>query len=546
MAKGKFNFIVQGSILAFAGILVRVIGLIYRVPLNNILGNSGISAYSTAYDVYSLFLLISSLSLPLAVSKIVSARMAKKDMVNVYRTFVGAMVFAVIIGALVGAGVYFGAEWLAKVWKFPSAALAIKVLAPTLFIMCILGVFRGFFQGLGTMIPTAVSQIFEQIVNAVVSIAAAIYLYKVGEKVGQATSYSAAGGTLGTACGALTALVFMILLYLVYRKHFMILVRNDKRHRQESYQKLAKVLAITILPVLLSTTIYNFSSIIDSGIYGNVMSLIFGLEEADYSGYWGIYSNKYRLLTTAPIAIASSFSSAMIPSLITSLVSGQKKALKQKVDTIIRLNMIIAIPCGMGLSVLAEPIIRVLFPSPDLFDECVLLMRLSIFSVVVFSLSTITNSILQGIDKMKIPVIHSFVSLVLHIFVILFLLIVLKIDVYGVAIADIIFGLVVCILNARAIKKYLNYRQEIKKTFLLPLLSAAIMGVGCFGLYKLLSFVLFGSTIALAINLIITILFAMVLYGVLLLVFQVVSEEELRMIPKGYKLIPIAKKIKLL
>ena len=540
--KGKSNFIIQGSILAIAGILVRVIGLVYRVPLNNILGNSGISAYSTAYDVYSLFLLISSQSLPLAVSKIVSARMAKRQIRNAYRAFCGSMVLAATIGLIVGTGVYFGAEWLASAWKFPSASLAIKVLAPTLFIMCILGVFRGFFQGLGTMIPTAVSQIFEQIVNAVVSIVAAMYLYQAGEKAGQASAYSAAGGTLGTACGALTALIFVFLVYVVYRGSFIKMVRKDRRGYEESFAELSKVLAVTILPVLLSTTIYNFSNIIDSGIYGNVMSYVFGLEEADYSGYWGIYSNKYRLLTTAPIAVASAFSSAMIPSLISSLVSGKQKELRRKVDSTIRLNMIIAIPCGVGLSVLAGPIIQVLFPSPDLYEECVRLMRLSFFSVVVFSLSTITNSILQGIDKMKVPVINSSISLVLHIFVILLLLVVFKLNVYGAALGDIIFGLVVCILNAFSIRKYLNYHQEIVRTFILPTIAAGIMGVGAYGLDKLL-YILTGSV---AVSLILAILFAIFIYGVLLFLFNIISEEELRMIPKGYKLIPIVKKLGLM
>ena len=214
-SKRKSNFIIQGSILAIAGILVRIIGLVYRIWLNKILDNSGMSAYSTAYDVYSLFLLISSLSLPLAVSKIISSRMAKKQVRNAYRAFVGAMMLALVIGVIVGTGVYFGADRLAKAWKFPSASIAIKVLAPTLFVMCILGVFRGFFQGLGTMIPTAVSQILEQIVNAVVSIIAAKALFKAGEKVGETAAYSAAGGTLGTACGAVAALILVIFVYFV-------------------------------------------------------------------------------------------------------------------------------------------------------------------------------------------------------------------------------------------------------------------------------------------------------------------------------------------
>ncbi len=538
----KTNFIMQGSILAAAGILVRLIGLIYRVPLDRILGVSGAAAYSTAFDVYSLFLLISSLSLPLAVSKIVSARVALKEYKNANKAFCGALAMATVIGLVVGTGVYVGAEKLAELWGFPSASIAIKILAPTLFIMCILGVFRGFFQGMGTMIPTAVSQIFEQIVNAVVSIVAAMYLYKAGEKIGQESAYSAAGGTLGTACGALTALLFMIFVYVIFREPWKRTVYRDRHNSEESYEELGKILAMTIFPVLLSTTIYNFGTIMDSGIYGNVMRLFFGLEEAEYSGFWGIYSNKYRVLTTAPIAIASAFSSAMIPSLMTSLMSGKKKELRSKVDSTIRLNMIVAFPCGVGLSMLAGPIIEVLFPTTELYEECVHLMRLSVFIVVISSLSTITNSILQGIDQMKLPVIHSAISLGLHVFVILILLVVFRMNVYGVALADVIFAAVVCFLNVRAIKQHLNYKQEVVKSFLLPGVASGIMGISSYFVYRFIRMVS-GSV---GIGLILAIIFAVFVYGIMLFLFDIISEDELRMLPKGYKLVPIVKKVGLM
>ena len=184
MSSKKNNFLVQGSILAIAGILTRVIGIIYRIPLNNILGD-GISAYTIAYDIYSLFLLISSLSLPLAVSKIVAARMATGQVKNAAKTLKGAMVIAVAIGLTVSVCVYLFADKLAGLWKFPSASLALKILAPALFIMCILGVLRGFFQGLGSMIPTAISQIFEQIVNAVVSVLGAYLMFRAGDGIGK-------------------------------------------------------------------------------------------------------------------------------------------------------------------------------------------------------------------------------------------------------------------------------------------------------------------------------------------------------------------------
>lgn len=548
MSSKKNNFLVQGSILAIAGILTRVIGIIYRIPLNNILGD-GISAYTIAYDIYSLFLLISSLSLPLAVSKIVAARMAAGEVKNAARALKGAMAIAVVIGIVVSAGVYIFADKLASLWKFPSASLALKILAPTLFIMCILGTLRGFFQGLGSMIPTAISQIFEQIVNAIVSVLGAYLMFRAGDGIGKTVEYSAAGGTMGTLAGAVTALLFVAFVYMVYRHNFNRMMRRDKTHATESYKDLAKVLIVTIFPVLLSTTIYNISSILDSAIYGNIMTKVFGFTEIEYSPYWSIYSGHYRLLTMAPIAIASALSSAVVPSLIKSVTNGDYRILKNKIESSIKLTTIIAIPCGVGLSVLAEPFITLLFGRGSLINDDVLLMRLAVFVVIGYSFSTITNSILQGINKMKLPVIHSAIALGTHIFILAGLLL-LKTDVYGVAIADILFSVIVCILNSVAIKKHIGYRQEIKKTFILPLISAIVMGGGCFlvyiGMNRLMTLISSSRMLTVAVPVLFAVIVAVLTYGMLLMLFKVLSEDEIRMFPAGGKVVGILKKMKLL
>ncbi len=540
MGKKKNNFIVQGSILAMAGILTKIIGIIYRIPLINIL-DEGMAAYSIAYDIYSLFLLISSLSLPLAVSKIVAARMAKGEVRNAKKALKGAMMISIGIGIAVSVLVFLFADNLASIWRFPSAATALKVLAPTLFIMCILGVLRGFFQGLGSMVPTAVSQVFEQIVNAIVSVVAAYILFEEGLKQGKEIELSAAGGTLGTAMGALVALLFMAFVYCIYRHNFNRMVRRDRNSQEETYGELAKVLAITIFPVLLSTTIYNITSIIDSAMYGNIMSGVFGFSESDYEGYWSIYSGQYRTLTTAPIAIASALASAIVPSLIRSITVGNFKLLKNKIESSVRITMIIAIPCGIGLTVLADPVIRVMSGVGELHSDTILLMRLSVFVVCAYSFSTITNSILQGIDKMRLPLIHSAISLATHLVVLPGLLL-LKMDVYAVAIADIIFALVVCILNAVAIKRHVGYRQEILKTFALPLVAATIMGGGAWLVYTGLHSLVSSVVIPLALSVIV----AIGIYGVLLMLFKVIDENEIKMLPGGNKLAGILKRMKLL
>ncbi len=542
MSKEKSSFLVQGSILALAGILVRVIGIIYRVPLNSILGDEGIGYYSIAFDVYSLFLLISSMSMPIAVSKIVSERVAKGRLKNAYRAFIGALVFGCVIGTIVFCIVFFGAEGFATLWGYPSAAFAIKTLAPTLFVMCFLGVLRGFFQGMGTMMPTAVSQILEQIVNAIVSIVAASILYDMGDKVGRAGAYSAAGGTIGTGAGALTALVFMVFVYFVYSPVYKKRIKKYNRGRDESYETLTKVLVITIMPVLLSTTVYNIGSIIDSNIYGNVMADFFKLSENEYSTMWGIYSGKYKLLTTAPIAVSSALATAVIPSLVRSYTTGNKSQIKHKVDSTLKLSMLVAIPSGMGLSILGMPIISLLFSNVQNVDVYNKIMIFSFFTVVFYSISTITNSVLQGIDKMRVPVINASISLVIHIPLLMLLLYVFKLDVYAVVIADFIFALIVCVLNNLALKKYINYKLDFVNVLLKPLAAAVVMAILTLASYKLFMSIINRN----GISCILSIGIAVCVYFIMLLLLKGITEEELYMIPKGHILVNILKKAKLI
>ena len=541
MGKNKTNFLIQGSILAIAGVLVRVIGIIYRIPVNNILGEEGIAYYSAAFDVYSIFLLISSMSMPIAISKIVSSKVARGEIKNAYRAFVGAVVIGFTIGITVFAIVFFGAESFASICGYPSAAYAIKVLAPVLFIMSILGVLRGFFQGMGTMIPTAISQILEQIANAIVSIVGAMYLFNAGKVAGESAALGAAGSTLGTLAGAAVALVFMTLVFIIYLPVIKRQIRRNRGVQPEGYQSLSKELLYTIIPVLLSTTIYNFSSIFDSAVFGNISGRIFKMTEPEYSSLYGVYSGTFKLLTTAPIAVASALSSAIIPSIIRSVEQKDRHNTFNKIESSMRLTMIISIPAGVGLSVLARPILDLLFNLKRL-DEATGIMRFAILTVVVFSMSTLTNAVLQGIGKMKIPVINALISMGIHYVVLILFLIIFKPNLYIVVIADILFGFVVCVLNSMAIYKNIGYRQEFLKTFVLPFVASAIMGVAGYAV----NFIMFKVTGINALSCVFAIIVSVIVYGISLLLIKGIGEDEIRMLPKGASIVGMLKKIRLL
>ena len=213
------NFVIQGSILAMAGILVRIIGMLYRMPLNDIIGKQGNGYYTSAYNVYNILLILSSYSMPVAISKMISARLAKGEYENCRRILKTGLLYATVTGGLAAIVLWFGSDFFAGLIKTPYSSYALKTLAPTIWIMAYLGVLRGYFQGTGTMIPTAISQILEQVINAIVSVVAAGILFRVGEGMNAAQgaknySYAlgAAGGTIGTGAGALTAFIFFIFL----------------------------------------------------------------------------------------------------------------------------------------------------------------------------------------------------------------------------------------------------------------------------------------------------------------------------------------------
>lgn len=547
--KSSTGFLVEGTILAAASLLSRVIGLLYRIPLTNILGDLGMDYYSTAFDIYNILLIISSYSLPLAVSKLVSADMSKGRKKNVYRILKCALLFATISGTTVALILFFGGEFFStSVLKTPYSIFAVKVLVPTLLVVAILGVLRGFFQGLGSMMPSAISQVLEQIANAIVSVWAAYVLYDYGMKVGAvlgnqenyAAAYGAAGGTIGTGAGAVVALLFSGFVLFAYLKVYRRQMRRERNARVDSYSDIVRVLIITIIPVLLSTTIYNCNGLIDRGIFKNI-ALSQGHSANQVSEWYGIYSGKYKTLINVPISIASAMAASSVPALTAMYVNGKRDEVRVQINTAIRFIMVIAIPCAVGMGVLASPILQLVHFS-DESGLAAQIIRLGAVSIVFFSLSTLSNGLLQGINRMKEPVKNALIALVIDVIVLVVLMFAFDLGIYAVVISNATFGLVMCLLNGYSIRKYSGYRQEIKKTFLVPSLAAAGMGAAAWGIYALLMSLIKINTIAT----ILAICAAVVVYAVLLLLLKGLNEKEIRRFPKGDLLVRLAKKMHLL
>lgn len=538
----KNDLLRQGSILAVAGILVRLIGILYRIPMSNLLGDAGNGIYSVAYGIYGVTLTLASSSLPLAVSKLIAQRSIQKQHQNAYRLFRTALLFALLVGTAAALFLFFGADFLEKLYAREGLAKPLRIVAPTVLVMSGLGVLRGFFQGKNTMIPTAVSQLLEQIVNAIVSIVAIRLMMQAFAESAQQSAYGAAGGIMGTLSGALTALLFLIFVFFLCRSHLRRQLRSDPYGVTESPQDMVKALLVTVIPVILSQTVYQIGFTLDDLIFGNLMAAK-GVDNNTISSLQGVFNSQYNILINAPVAVATAMASSTIPSIAASTASGNRREIRRKVRGVIKFNMAVAIPAAVGLAVLARPILTLLFPSLTAYrDLATNLLVYGSSAVVFFALSTITSAVLQSINQMRTPVIHGAISMGLHVLILYPLLKFTNLGIYALIIGNVTFPLIVCVLNWRSVGLALSYRQEIGKTFVIPLISSTIMGLLTLGTYS----VLFALTQRNTLSTVAAVLVAVIVYCFCLLWFRCFSRQELYDLPFGGRIVQLAQRLHLL
>jgi stage V sporulation protein B len=541
------NFLVQGSILAIAGVITKIIGLVYRIPLMNIVGDEGMGYYNVAFSIYTVALMLTSYSLPLAVSKLVSARIAVGQYKNAYKVFKGALAFAIAAGGLVALIIFFGADFIASgLMSMDMSAYALRVLGPCIFVVALLGVFRGFFQGMGSMVPTAISQVLEQVVNAIASIAGAYMLLQAGKNVATRMSdesygpaYAAAGGTIGTIAGAFFALILLVAIFFAYKKIFKRQMRRDRSKKTEHYQLIFKVLLATIAPVILSATVYNISDFLDSAIFNKIMAMQ-GYSKVEYASLLGMFGGQFTTLINVPTSISSALAASLIPSLVMTAQTGSRKQIHNKIDLVTRFTMLIAIPCAVGFVVLAKPILDLLFYTQD-NTKPALMLQIGAISVIFFCLSTVTTAVIQGLDDMVTPVKNSAIALVVHVISLFLMMVIFHWNIYAVVMSKTIFALVNTILNDHSLRLQVGYVQETRRTFMIPLIASAIMGVVTVVVH--LVFELFaGERIAT----VLAVLAAVVTYAAALLLTGGIREAEMREMPMGTKLVAVCKKLHLL
>lgn len=522
------SIVKQASILAIAGILVRIIGLLYRSPLTHLITAEGNGYYSTAYNIYALVLLISSYSIPTAISKLISEKLILNQYNNVQKILRCSFIYICAVGG--GAAII--AFILAPYIVTENAVMALRILCPTIFFSGLLGVFRGYFQAHQITFYTSVSQIIEQIFNAVVSLLAA-YLFiqpYVATGGSQMASMGAAGSALGTGAGVLIGLIYMCFIYL--KRHNNLVVKHESDPYTDSYRSIFKMILNIVTPIIFATCVYNIVSTIDMYLYYFAMGT-----SADAVTMWGVYSGEYIVLQNVPVALASAMSTASIPAISSSWSIKDIKQVKEHIRSGMRITMLILIPSAVGMSVLAYPIMGLLFPQENTIQTATILLTVGSPAVIFYGLSTLTNGVLQALGEVNIPLKNSIIALIFHCILTIILLFFTPLGLYSLVAGNCFYGLLVCILNQRALHHKLHFKQGIRTTYILPAIAAIIMGVIVYLCY----WGLFSITRQVFLPLMLSIIIGIVVYFMIILYLYSDHPEALASIPYASK---IARRIK--
>lgn len=538
----------QAGILAMASMIVRVIGLLYRAPLTAIIGDEGNGYYGTAYNIYTIILMVSSYSMPSAISKLMAQKLAVGEYRNANRVFRCALTYGVLVG-VVGSGLlFFGARFLV-----PDVAVCVlQVFAPTVFLFGILGSMRGYFQARGSMVPTSVSQILEQLANAVVSIAAAWLLMQtaVGADPTRRAQLGAMGSALGTGAGVLIALLFMVFCFRRSKEGRKAEILSDATGKEEKYRIFLRDTILVITPFMLSGVIMNLTTSLNQTIYMRMLIDLKGVGETATTTLYGIFSNKAVVISNIPISIATAVSSAIIPGISAAYARRDETGARRQVGNAIRITSIVAIPSAVGLAVLARPITMLMFPQMESLELASSLLSLLAVTVIFYSISTITNAALQSIGRMNLPLVSAGIALVVQTVVLVLLLRFTDLDVRALVLVSILYSVMIFAVNQYYLRRFLGIRQDVRRDYLQPLVCAALMGAAAKAVYYLVSMAAepmrnlpkgfyFRNLAATAAAL----LAAVLVYGYTMVRSGTIRRKDLLSMPKGQLLVRLMEKL---
>lgn len=527
MSEGQKSFVKGAAILGLAGLIVKLIGAVFRIPLMNIIGEEGMADYQVAYPIYATLVVISTAGLPAAISKMVSERVTLGDYRGAHKVFQTAFKLLLIIGIVTTAAMFAFSGVLADAVGIPSGKLSLMMLAPSLFFVSILSAYRGYFQGLQFMTPTAATQLIEQIVK----LGAGLYLASLW--VHKGVEYGAAGALLGVSISELCALVVIIIIY--NRKKNKI-KENRRLHVEQTLKpkrSIASELLIIALPITLGACLMPIINFIDTAIVTNTLSTI------DYSAFnplspkasFGVLTGSVNTLINMPAVLSVALSMSLVPAIAAARAKKDTLAVSGRSAMGLKLAMLVGLPSAAGMYLLAGPILQLLYSRGLSADGIVvgtqLLQTLAIGILFLTLLQTMTG-VLQGAGKPFIPLYNLVIGATVKVVLSIVLIRIPSININGAAIGTAACYGIASLLNIAAVIKVARPGIRIVSGVLMPILSAAVMGALVYFMFGTLHPIIGNSKATL-----ISIAAAALVYVIMLFVTGALKKDDMAFIPGG-------------
>lgn len=529
------TFLQGAIILGVAGVIVKILGAFFRIPLANMIGDEGMGYYQTAYPIYVFLLVLSTAGIPTAISKIVSEKNAVGNRYGAHRVFKISFILMFAIGIVTSSILFFGAKYIVEILKNPGAYYSMIAIAPALLFTPIMAAYRGYFQGLQDMKPTAVSQIVEQFIRVAVGFSLAFVFISEGLEV------AAAGASFGAAAGAVGGSVLLIWIYLGRRKSINEELKHSSHTSIESASQILKRVFIIAIPITIGAAIMPIMNMVDVAIVMRRLQAVGFTPEAANSLY-GQLTGMAGPIINFPQVLSMGIAMSLVPVISDAYERKDYSFLRLNVESGVRISMLIGLPCAFGLITLSEPIMLLLYPMQKASAvSAAASLSILAFGIIFLSLVQTLTGILQGLGKPSIPVVNLFIGGIFKIAATYILTGMPSINIKGAAFGTLIAYTIATVLNLNAVKKYTNSKFDIKLTVIKPLISAIAMSLSVYFIFHfLVDF--FGSNLSTAIS----ILVGAFVYGLTLIITKGITYQDLEVTPKGKKMANLLIKLKLL
>ena len=520
------NFLRGAAVLGIAGVIVKILGAFYRIPLGNILLDEGMGYYQTAYPFYVLLLTLSTAGFPVAIAKLVSEKRALGDYRGAFKVFKISFFTLLVVGMLSSVFVLLKGEQIVAYLENSQAYYALLGLIPALLVVPIMAAMRGFFQGHGMMEPTALSQISEQFFRVSLGL---LFTYLT---LDQGVAKAAGGATLGGSFGALAGTLAIGYIYLK-RRPAIIAEMGSAKESQDTNLSIIKELLIIAIPITIGASIVPIMNTIDTLIVLRRLQTI-GYSQVAANSLYGQLTGFAQTLINMPQVFSMAIAMSLVPAISRAKTMGDQEEVRELASSGIRITLLIGLPAAFGLFILAEPIIGLLyFKNPESVIVSVgELLKILSFSVIFLTLVQSLTAIMQGLGKPFIPVRNLFIGGFIKVILTYSLTGIESINIKGAAISTVVAYLIGAVLNIVSVKRYTGVDFRKGKIFMDPLLSALGMMFSVKLIYILFERFLgrpkLGTLVSIGIGVLV--------YAALLLVTGAITEEELSLLPKGEKL----------